>query len=194
MKVIAFNGSPRIAGNTGMALEYVLDELKKEGIETELIDMGLEAIDPCQVCQTCLQNTDGRCLIETDKVNEWFEKMKEADGIIIGSPVYFGGMTAQTKAFVDRIGKLAKANGDPFKRKVGAAVAVHRRAGALNTFNEINLFFLIGQMIVVGSNYWNVGVGYNRGDIEEDKEAERTMRTLGQNMAWLLGKLNPDSV
>ncbi|HUV25133.1 MAG TPA: flavodoxin family protein [Methanomassiliicoccales archaeon] len=189
MKVIAFNGSPRVAGNTGRALEYVLEELRAEGIETEMVDMGLEVIDPCQVCQTCLQNTDGRCLIETDNVNVWFDKMKAADGILIGSPVYFGGVTAQTKAFIDRIGKLSKANGDAFKRKVGAAVAVHRRAGALNTFNEINLFFLIGQMIVVGSNYWNIGVGYNRGDIEEDNEAEKTMRTLGKNIAWVLKRL-----
>ena len=189
MKVIAFNGSPRVAGNTGRALEYILEELRAEGIETEMIDMGLEVIDPCNVCQTCLQNTDGRCLIETDNVNQWFDKMKAADGIIIGSPVYFGGVTAQTKAFIDRVGKLAKANNDVFKRKVGAAVAVHRRAGALNTFNEINLFFLIGQMIVVGSDYWNIGVGYNRGDIEKDEEAEKTMRTLGKNMAWVLNKL-----
>ncbi len=189
MKVIAFNGSPRMLGNTHTALEFVLDELNKEGIETENIMMGIEAIDPCNVCQTCTQNVDGRCLIETDSINEWFEKAKEADGIIIGSPVYFGGMTAQTKAFVDRMGKMAKANGDAFKRKLGAAVTVHRRAGALNAFNEINLFFLIGQMIVVGSNYWNVAVGMERGDVSEDQEAERTMRTLGQNMAWVLKKL-----
>jgi len=189
MKVIAFNGSPRVLGNTHTALELVLDELGKEGIEAEMIQMGIESVDPCNACQTCLQNTDGRCLIETDSVNEWFDEARESDGIIIGSPVYFGGMTAQTKAFVDRMGKLAKANGDAFKRKVGAAVTVHRRSGALNAFNEINLFFLIGQMIVVGSDYWNVAVGLDRGDVAEDEEAERTLRRLGHNMAWLLRKL-----
>jgi len=189
MKVIAFNGSPRLVGNTSIALDIVLQELVKEGIETEIVNMGTEAIDPCQACNVCLQNTDGRCLIETDRINEWFEIMKEADGILIGSPVYFGGVTAQTKAFIDRIGKLAKANDDAFRRKIGAAVTVHRRAGALNAFNEINLFFLIGQMIVVGSNYWNVGVGLHRGEIEDDVEVEGILRTLGQNIAWTLGKL-----
>jgi multimeric flavodoxin WrbA len=189
MKVIAFNGSPRVLGNTHAALEMVLDELNKEGIETELVDMGIEAVDPCNVCNTCLQNTNGRCLIETDRVNEWFDLAREADGIIIGSPVYFGGMTAQTKAFIDRMGKMAKANGDAFKRKVGAAVTVHRRAGALNAFNEINLFFLIGQMLVVGSDYWNIAVGKDRGDVENDQEAEGILRTLGRNMAWTLRKL-----
>ncbi len=189
MKVIAFNGSPRLLGNTHIALETVLGELEEAGIDTELIQMGSNTIDGCQACDTCTQNADGRCVIETDPVNEWMENMVESEGIIVGSPVYFGNVTAQTKAFIDRIGRLARVNHHLFKRKVGAAVAVHRRAGALNTFNDINLFFLIAQMIVVGSSYWNVGQGLERGDIESDEEGLETLRTLGQNMAWVMEKL-----
>jgi len=189
MKVIAFNGSPRLLGNTHLALQTVLDQLEKEGIETELIHMGGESIAGCLACDTCIQNSDGRCVIETDPLNDWVEMMAAADGIIIGSPVYFGNVSAQTKAFIDRAGRVARARGHLFKRKVGAAVAVQRRAGALCTFNEINLFFLIGQMIVVGSSYWNVGQGHERGEIEADEEGQRTLRTLGENMAWVLKRL-----
>jgi multimeric flavodoxin WrbA len=190
MKVIAFNGSPRRAGNTNRALEVVLEEITAEGIDTELVQMGSEDIAPCQACGVCGQKKDRRCKRKDDKVNEWVEKCAAADGIIIGSPVYFGSMTAQTKAFIDRVGFVNRANGDLFKRKVGAAVAVNRRAGALATFQELNNFFLIGHMIVVGSSYWNVATAMRPGDIEKDEEGLRTMRDLGQNMAWALKKLS----
>jgi multimeric flavodoxin WrbA len=190
MKVIAFNGSPRRAGNTNRALEAVLEEITAEGIDTELVQMGSEDIAPCQACGVCGQKKDRRCKRKDDKVNEWVEKCAAADGIIIGSPVYFGCMTAQTKAFIDRVGFVNRANGDLFKRKVGAAVAVNRRAGALATFQELNNFFLIGHMIVVGSSYWNVATAMRPGDIEKDEEGLRTMRDLGQNMAWALKKLS----
>jgi multimeric flavodoxin WrbA len=190
MKVIAFNGSPRRAGNTNRALEVVLEEITAEGIDTELVQMGSEDIAPCQACGVCGQKKDRRCKRKDDKVNEWVEKCAAADGIIIGSPVYFGCMTAQTKAFIDRVGFVNRANGDLFKRKVGAAVAVNRRAGALATFQELNNFFLIGHMIVVGSSYWNVATAMRPGDIEKDEEGLRTMRDLGQNMAWALKKLS----
>lgn len=190
MKVIAFNGSPRKNGNTDRALEVVLEELAAEGLETELVQMGSEEIAPCQACGTCGQRKDRRCKREDDKVNEWIDKMTEADGIIIGSPVYFGSMSAQTKAFIDRVGYVSRANGDLFKRKVGASVAVNRRAGALATFQEMNNFFLIGQMIVVGSSYWNVATALRRGDMEKDDEGLATMRDLGRNMAWALKRLN----
>jgi multimeric flavodoxin WrbA len=189
MKVIAFNGSPRANGNTHRALEVVLEEIAKEGIQTELVQMGSEDIAPCQACGVCGQKKDRRCKRKDDKVNEWVEKMAAADGIIIGSPVYFGSMNAQTKAFIDRVGYINRANGDLFKRKVGASVAVNRRAGALAAFQEMNNFFLIGQMIVVGSSYWNVGVGLGPGDVDTDTEGVETMRTLGRNMAWALERL-----
>jgi len=189
MKVIAFNGSPRKNGNTHRALEVVLQEIAKEGIDTELVQMGCEDLAPCQACNVCAQKKDRKCKRKDDKVNEWIQMMIEADGIIIGSPVYFGSMTAQTKAFVDRVGFVNRANGNLFRRKVGAAVTVNRRAGALATFQSINDFFLIGEMIVVGSSYWNVINALKPGDIEQDEEGLRTMQDLGRNMAWLIKKI-----
>ncbi len=179
-----------MGGNTHQALEIVLQEMKTEGIETELIEMGSEEVQPCQACMLCGNRKDETCNIETDKVNEWVQKIKEADGLIIGSPVYFGSMTAQTKAFIDRVGFVSRANGDMFKRKVGAAVVVNRRAGDLMTFSEINHFFLIGQMIVPGSSYWNIVVAHRPGDIANDKEGIQILKVLGQNMAWLIKKLS----
>ncbi len=190
MKVIAFNGSPRKNGNTNRALEVVLQEIAKEGIDTELVQMGCEDLAPCQACNVCVQKKDRKCKRKDDKVNEWIQKMIEADGIIIGSPVYFGSMTAQTKAFVDRVGFVNRANGNLFRRKVGAAVTVNRRAGALATFQSINDFFLIGEMVVVGSSYWNVINALKPGDIEQDEEGLRTMQDLGRNMAWLIKRIN----
>jgi multimeric flavodoxin WrbA len=190
MKVIAFNGSPRKNGNTNRALEVVLQEIAKEGIDTELVQMGCEDLAPCQACNVCVQKKDRKCKRKDDKVNEWIQKMIAADGIIIGSPVYFGSMTAQTKAFVDRVGFVNRANGNLFRRKVGAAVTVNRRAGALATFQSINDFFLIGEMVVVGSSYWNVINALKPGDIEQDEEGLRTMQDLGRNMAWLIKRIN----
>ncbi len=189
MKVVAFNGSPRVNGNTHQALELVLEELRKEGIETELIDICREELKPCRACGTCGKNKDERCVMAEDRLNEYVQKMKAADGMIIGSPVYFGNMTAQTKAFLDRAFYVARANGDMFRLKVGAAVAVNRRAGALDTFDEINKLFLISQMIVPGSSYWNTITALKPGDIATDEEGIKTMKTLGKNMAWLLKKL-----
>ncbi len=189
MKVVAFNGSPRVVGNTHQALEIVLAELRKEGIKTELMDICREELRPCRACGTCGRKMNERCVMEDDRLNEYVQMMKAARGIIIGSPVYFGGMTPQTKALIDRAGYVARANGDMFRRKVGAAVAINRRAGALETFNEINKLFLISQMIVPGSSYWNVGTAHRPGDIAADEEGVRTLNTLGQNMAWLIKKL-----
>ncbi|KQM11444.1 FMN reductase [Methanomassiliicoccales archaeon RumEn M1] len=188
MKVIAFNGSPREDGNTQRALRMALDELEKEGIETELVNMGREPVAPCEACGVCRKTKDGKCKIIDDRVNEFVAKIALADGIIIGSPVYYGTMSAQTKAFIDRVGYVCGASGI-LKRKVGAAVAVNRRAGALATFQEINNFFLIAEMIVVGSSYWNVLVGLGKGDVDADEEGRRIMSDLGRNMAWLLKRI-----
>ena len=185
MKVIAFNGSPRANGNTQRALQMALDELEKEGIETELINVGSEPVAPCQACGACRKAKDGKCKITDDRVNEFVAKIALADGIIIGSPVYYGTMNAQTKAFIDRVGYVCGPTG-ALKRKVGAAVAVNRRAGALATFQAINNFFLIAEMILVGSSYWNVLVGRGEGDVDSDEEGKRIMRDLGRNMAWVL--------
>jgi multimeric flavodoxin WrbA len=115
--------------------------------------------------------------------------MVEADGIILGSPTYFSMMSSEMKALIDRSGFVGKANSNLYKRKVGAAVVAVRRAGAIPTFDAINHFFLISEMIIPGSSYWNIGIGLNKGDVEKDDEAMQTMDDLGRNMAWLLKKL-----
>ena len=122
-------------------------------------------------------------------MNEFIEKMMAADGIIIGSPTYFAALTPETKALIDRCGMVSRANGDMLKRKAGAAVVSVRRAGGINVFDTINHFFTISQMIIPGSNYWNVGIGRNIGDVEQDEEGVNTMRVLGENMAWLLERI-----
>ena len=190
MKVVAFNGSARKDGNTAILIRRVLEVLEKEGIQTELIQLAGEQIHGCIACETCRKVKNKRCKIENDNVNTYIEKMAQADGIILGSPTYFSMMTPEMKALIDRTGFVGRANSDMFKRKVGAAVVAVRRAGGIPTFDAINHFFLISQMIVPGSSYWNVGIGLDKGDVEKDEEGMKTMEDLGRNMAWLIKKLN----
>jgi len=190
MKVIGFNASPRKDGNTFRLVNSVLDELEKEGIETELVQIGGRKIQGCIACYKCFENKDRRCAVTQDMLNDCLEKMIAADGMILGSPTYFANMSADLKALIDRAGLVAKANGEMFRRKVGAAVVAVRRAGSVHTFDSINHFFAIGQMIIPGSSYWNMGIGLDKGDVDKDEEGLRTMKTLGQNMAWLLKKIN----
>lgn len=189
MKVIAFNGSPRPDGNTSILLNRVLEPIKARGIQTEVFQLGGSNIHGCRACYGCRQKKDGRCIHHDDIANECITKMEEADGIILGSPTYFADVTPETKALMDRAGFVAGANGGLFKRKVGAAVIAVRRAGEIHAFDSINHLFLISQMIVPGSCYWNVGIGREKGDVEKDEEGLRTMRVLGENMAWLLESL-----
>jgi multimeric flavodoxin WrbA len=190
MKVVAFNGSARKDGNTAILVRQVFSELEKEGIETELVQLAGRPIHGCTACGQCFQKKNQRCIFDNDVVNECIEKMVAADGIILASPTYFADLTSETKALIDRAGYVARANGDLLKRKVGAAVVAVRRAGAMHTFDSINHFFLIGQMITPGSSYWNIGIGRAKGEVEQDEEGLRTMQALGQNMAWLLKKIN----
>jgi multimeric flavodoxin WrbA len=189
VKVVAFNGSGRKDGNTALLIRRVFKVLEEEGIETELIQLAGEPIRGCNACRTCYETKNERCIIEDDKVNEYAQKMKAADGIVLGSPTYFSMMTSEMKALIDRTGYVARANDHLFKRKVGAAVVAVRRAGGMPTFDAINHFFLISQMIVPGSTYWNLGVGSKKGDVEADKEGMETMEALGRNMAWLIKKI-----
>jgi multimeric flavodoxin WrbA len=188
MKVVAFNGSARKDGNTAILIRRVLKVLEEEGIETELIQLAGEPIRGCTACRKCYEMKNERCTIEEDKVNEYVQKMKNADGIILGSPTYFSMMTPEMKALIDRSGYVARANNHLFKRKIGAAVVAVRRAGGIPTFDAINHFFLINQMIVPGSSYWNVGIGNKQGEVETDEEGMKTMEDLGKNMAWLIKK------
>lgn len=190
MKVVAFNGSPRWDGNTSILIEKVLNELNKEGIKTEHMHVASEKLRGCTACYKCFETLDKRCIIQGDFINNCIEKMVEADGIILGSPTYFTDVTAEMKALIDRAGFVAKANNDLLKRKVGAAVVSVRRAGSIHVFDTLNHFFSINQMITVGSNYWNVGIGLDKGEVNNDLEGINTMEILGQNMAWLLKKLN----
>jgi multimeric flavodoxin WrbA len=171
-------------------LSRVLEELSKEGIETELIQLAGKALQGCIACYKCSENKDRKCAVTKDHLNEYLAKMIEADGILLGSPVYFADATAGIKALIERCGMVSVANGGLLKRKVGAAVAAVRRAGAIRAFDTMNHLFQHGQMIVVGSSYWNVGIGRNPGQVKDDAEGLQTMETLGKNMAWLLKKIN----
>jgi len=188
MKVIAFNGSARKNGNTAILVREVFSELDTDRIETEMIQLAGKTIRGCTACGQCYKKKNKRCAIENDFANECIEKMIDADGIILGSPTYFADVTAETKALIDRAGYVARANSEMLQRKVGAAVVAVRRAGAIHAFDTINHFFLISQMIVPGSSYWNIGIGRAIGDVEQDEEGLETMRNLGRNMAWLLKK------
>lgn len=189
MKVVAFNGSARKDGNTAILVKTVFKELKKADIDTELIQLAGKKVHGCLACGKCKKNLDQQCMIKNDIVNECIGKMVEADGIILASPTYFADVSSETKALIDRAGYVARANDHMFQRKVGAAVVSARRAGAIHTFDTLNHFFLISQMIVPGSSYWNIGMGMEPGDVKNDKEGLATMKTLGQNMAWLMKKL-----
>jgi multimeric flavodoxin WrbA len=189
MKVIAFNGSARRNGNTAILIREVFSELQDEDIATEMVQLAGKTIRGCTACGKCFDNQDKRCAIDNDFANECIEKMLEADGIILASPTYFADVTAEIKALIDRAGYVSRANPDILKRKIGAAIVAVRRAGAIHAFDTLNHFFLISQMIVPGSSYWNIGIGRAIGDVEQDEEGLETMRILGRNMAWLLKKI-----
>jgi multimeric flavodoxin WrbA len=190
MKVIAINGSARKDGNTAILLRHVLEQLEAEGIETELVQLAGKTLRGCIACYKCFEKKNRRCAVDSDDANGLIAKMVEADGILLGSPTYFADVTAELKALIDRAGLVAKANEDMFRRKVGAAVVAVRRGGEIHAFDSMNHFFLISQMVVPGSIYWNMGFGLEKGDVSSDEEGVRTMTTLGQNMAWVLKKLN----
>ena len=188
MKVVAINGSAPKDGNTALLVRNVFEELEKANIETELIQLAGKRIQGCTACAGCFKAKSKKCVVNNPAINECIEKMIEADGIILASPVYFANMTSEMKALIDCAGMVARANDNMFSKKIGAAVVAGRRAGFVHTFDSINHFFLISQMVVCGSSYWNLGVGREVGEVSDDKEGMHTMQTLGENMAWLLGK------
>jgi multimeric flavodoxin WrbA len=189
MKVVAFNGSPRRDGNCVCLINHVFAALNAEGIETEMVQVGGHLIHGCTACQKCFEKKDGHCITTGDIVNDCIDKMREADGIILASPTYFADVTPELKALIDRAGFVSMANGRFLKRKVGAAVISQRRGGAIHVFDTIKHLFLICEMIIPGSCYWNHGIGLEKGDVENDAEGIRTMTVLGENMAWLLKKV-----
>ena len=190
MKVVAFNGSGRKDGNTYLLLKVVLGELQAEGIDTELIQLAESSpIQGCVSCFKCMEKKNMKCSIDTDPFNDYFAKISMADGLLLGSPVYFSDVTAVMKALIERSGLVGRANGNALKRKVGAGVVAVRRAGANHTLASINYLFLISEMIIPGSSYWNMGIGRKPGDVMNDTEGLEIMKTLGKNMAWLLKKI-----
>jgi len=189
MKVVALNGSARKDGNTAILINLVFDELKKEGIETELIQLAGNPIAGCIACYKCFKNKNRRCSVDKDMLNDIIEKMLQADGIILGSPTYFSDVSSGMRAFIERCGFVARANDYMFKYKVGAGVVAVRRAGAIPAFNSLMLFLHYMQMMIPGSSYWNIAIGRDPGEVLKDEEGVQTMKTLGQNMAWLLKKV-----
>lgn len=189
MKVTAFNTSSRADGNTAILIKKVFQQLETEGVKTELIQLAGQKLSGCVACGKCFNNKNKKCSINDDPLNGYIEKMIKSDGIIIGSPTYFADCTVNAKALIERAGMVARANDNMLMRKVGAAVVAVRRGGAIHVFDTINHFFTIGEMIVVGSLYWNIGIGRQIGEVEKDEEGLNTMSILGKNMAWLLKKI-----
>jgi multimeric flavodoxin WrbA len=184
LKVVAINGSARKDGNTAILINYALQELEKGGIRTELVQLAGSKVQGCTACMKCFENRNGRCVIDNDIVNACIKKMKDADGVILGSPVYFSDVTPEMKALIDRAGFVSMANGELFKRKVGAAAIAVRRTGAIHTADTL-LHFLLGRdMILPG--FPAIGFGLNVGDVDRDHEGVDRMKAIGQNMAWLI--------
>ncbi|MCE5262187.1 MAG: flavodoxin family protein [Deltaproteobacteria bacterium] len=187
MKVVAFNGSPRRDGNTAILIGYVFRELEKAGIETELVQLADKVIHGCIACERCAQNPDKRCAVKDDAANECIEKMLGADGIILGSPVYFQDVTSEMKALIDRTGYVSRSNGRMFRKKVGASLVAVRRSGAIHALDTMDHFFLSGEMVIVGRA---IGMGREKGEVERDAEGIGLVKSLGERMAWVLRKLH----
>ena len=188
MKVVAFNGSPRKNGNTMGSIKIVLKQLEDAGVQTEIVQLGGHKLSGCLDCGYCKTHKDLKCAVKDDIINDCIAKMAEADGIIIGSPVYFGNVTTEVKALIDRSGRVTRSNGMALSRKVGAAGVAVRRAGSFFTYAAVNFLFGISEMVVAHSSYWNMTLSRDPGDIEKDAEGIATFETLGKNMAWLLKK------
>ncbi|WP_346355585.1 flavodoxin family protein [Azotosporobacter soli] len=186
MKVIAFNGSPRKEGNTYQSLQRVGVELEKAGIEFEIVQIGNKTIRGCVACGMCAKNQDERCVIANDEVNEYVQKMKQADGILLGSPVHYSGIAGTMKCFLDRAFYVAGVNGGLLRHKVGASVVAVRRSGGVATFDGLNHYINYAEMILPGSNYWNVIHGTAPGEAAQDEEGQQILRVLGKNMAWIM--------
>lgn len=186
MKVIAINGSPKKEGNTHHALNIIGNELKAAGIEFEILHIGHKAIHGCTACGKCAINKDEKCSVENDVVNESIQLLKNADGFILGSPVYYSGIAGTMKCFLDRVFYVSGANGNLFRHKVAAAITAVRRTGGSSTFDQLNHYLTYGELIMATSNYWNVIHGRTPGEVVQDAEGVQTMRVLGKNMAWLL--------
>ncbi|MFH0842885.1 MAG: flavodoxin family protein [Bacteroidota bacterium] len=190
MKVLGINCSPRKGGNTEILIKEVFKSLESNGVKTEFFQLGGKKVNGCIACMKCRKAKDGQCHQDNEVINKCIKKMVVSDGIIIGSPTYFSDLSTEAKALIDVSGYALRGAGNPLKKKLGAAVVAVRRAGGIHVFDSINHFFLINEMIVPGSSYWNIGIGREKGEVADDKEGMETMRKLGKNMAWLLKRLH----
>lgn len=188
MKVVGINGSSRKDGNTAIIMKVVFDELEKQGIETEMVQFSGKIIEPCKGCFSCKGRNN--CVFQKDLFYECFEKIKLADGILLGSPVYSADVTSTMKAFLERAGVVAATNPELLKYKVGASVSAVRRGGGMTSVDTMNHFLLNKEVIIAGSTYWNIVYGKDVGDVFNDEEGMKNMHNLGQNMAWLLKKIH----
>ncbi len=186
MKVIAFNGSPKPKGNTYHALKLVTDELEKQGIETQIVTVGHRVVSGCLACNKCVKNKNEKCIIENDPVNEWIQLIKNADGILLGSPTHYSSIGGNMKSFLDRAFYVMGANGGMLRHKVGASLVAVRRSGGMTTFNDLNHYLQYSELMIPTSNYWNVIHGTMPGEVLEDAEGVQIMQTLGRNMAYLM--------
>jgi len=186
MKVLGFNGSPNKKGNTACSLNIIFEELENAGIETEMIQVGKKKIQGCTACHDCVKKQNEACSLDGDPVNEWIQKIKAADGILLGSPVHFSGVAGTMKSFLDRAFLVASVNGGLFRNKVGAAVAAVRRSGGISTVDSLNHYLNYSEMVMPSSNYWHVAHGLTPGEMEQDGEGKQIMAVLGKNMAWLM--------
>ena len=189
MKVLGINGSARKDGNTAVIMNKVFEELNKQGIETELVQFAGQIIEPCKACWACGEQKN--CVHRKDIFRETFDKMMEADGILLGSPVYSANISASMQAFLERAAVVCDMNRGSLnnKYKVGASVVALRRGGALSTVDAMNHFFMNQEMVIVGSTYWNMVYGQMPGDVLKDEEGLQNMQNLGENMAYVLHKL-----
>ena len=186
MKAIGIVGSPRKNGNTELLTAHALKAITEEGFETELVQLAGLEIKPCNACMICKK--EERCSLEDDLFSIYL-KMKEADGIIVSSPVYYGSATALVKSFIERAGYISRWNGEPFRGKVGGPLVVARRAGKTFTFAHLNYWFHILGFFMPGSTYWNVAIGREKGEVMNDEEGLQTAWNFGKNMAFLVKKL-----
>ncbi len=188
MKAVAINGSARPGGNTETLLNVCLKVLEDAGIPGELIRMNENPVKPCTACGTCFKRKDNTCVMQDDAFQGVYDKMRAADVIILGSPVYFGSATADLTALLDRAGYVGRANGNVFSRKLGGPIVVARRAGQNFTLAQLMFWFMIMDMVVPGSSYWNIGIGRLPGEVEQDAEAVETAAHFAENLVWLAEK------
>jgi multimeric flavodoxin WrbA len=190
MKVLAINGSSHVKGNTAYAISLITDELKKSGIESEVLTIGKELVHGCTGCGRCYRERDEKCVFEDDIVNDVFKKLKDVDGLILGSPIHYAGMSGVISTFLDRLFYLNGANGNVLRHKVGVAIGAVRRSGGIPAVNQLNKYLEYSEMIIPTSNYWNVIHGHKPGEALKDEEGVQIMRILGKNMAWIMSVID----